>query len=77
MTTHHNKDLDGSAAGVESQFGRPTTQTEKIEKVAPRRPKVKRSDSEKKRRMEKKLLNYYQNMVQEVEEWGPDYDLDE
>ena len=36
--------------------------------------RLKRSDSERKRIMEKKLLAYYQSMVQPVDEWGPYYE---
>ena len=40
--------------------------------AAPRR-KAKRSDSEKKQAMEKRLLAYYQSLVQPVQSWDPVY----
>ena len=39
--------------------------------------KMRRSDSEKRRAMEAKLLRYYQSLVREVDEWGPFHDPDE
>ena len=41
--------------------------------TVPRRSKAKRSDSEKKQAMEKRLLAYYQSLVQPVESWDPIY----
>ena len=35
---------------------------------------MKRTDSEKRKRMEKKLKAYYQTCVQPVEKWGPFYE---
>lgn len=35
---------------------------------------MRRSESEKKRQMEKKLREYYQQMVKPVEEWGPKWE---
>ena len=38
---------------------------------------MKRTDSEKRKRMEKKLRAYYQTCVQPVEKWGPYYEKQE
>lgn len=35
---------------------------------------MRRSESEKKRQMEKKLREYYQTLVRPVDEWGPFYE---
>ena len=38
-----------------------------------KKPTKRNNDSQQRRRLEQKLVAYYQSLVQPCEEWGPDY----